>query len=266
MRLIVRTTFFFLLASSFFLVNTINAQQFSPSVGISIILKSSDQNAARTGLIVAKDPTEYYLTRSYQDPNVAGVITEQTDFLYTTENSEERTTLAVDGVTEVWVSNKNGSIEYGDFITTSTEAGIGIKAIENGAVVGYAIEATPEGEGPHLISIKLSLTDSWTGEIPKESESVFRQSGNTFSKLLEGVESEALQGSKSFLYVVVLIIVLLASIFGFMTFGKIAVNGIYAVGRNPLAKNTIVRTILINSFITILFTLGSFIIVLLLIR
>lgn len=242
------------------------AQQFSPTVGISITLKDSDQAQAKKGFIVAKDPKEYYLTRSYKDPNVAGVITDSTDLLYTTENDEGKTTIAVDGVTEVWVSNAFGEIKYGDFITTSTQTGVGAKALENGSVVGYAMEAAPSGNDLHLIKVKLTLSDSWTGEIPQQNESVFRQSGNTFSKILANVESEALQGSHSFLYIIVLIIVLLASIFGFMTFGRIAVNGIYAVGRNPLAKTTIVRTILINSVITILFTLASFVVALLIIR
>lgn len=266
MRKILRITLFVLFVYLFFISSSASAQQFSPTVGISVTLKTTDQANARTGLIVAKDPTEYYLTKSYQDPNVAGVITEQTDFLYTTDNGEDRITLAVDGVTDVWVSNKNGVIKYGDYITTSTDTGIGIKAIENGSVVGYAMEATPEGEGPHLIQVKLTLTDSWTGDLPTENESLFKQSGNTVSRILHNIESEALQSSKSFLYLIILIIVISASIFGFMTFGKIAVNGIYAVGRNPLAKGTIVRTILINAFITILFTLATFAVALLLIR
>lgn len=266
MRLFVRTAICFLLLSSIFTIDTVVAQQFSPTVGISVTLKDSDQTEAKNGFIIAKDPTEYYITRSYKDPNVAGVIAEGTDFLYTIDNDENRTTIAVDGVVDVWVSNSLGSIKYGDFITTSTQAGVGAKAIENGSVIGYAMEATPEGEGPHLIKVKLTLSDSWTGEIPDQKGGIFKQSGDTFSKLLNNAESEAQQGSKSFLYLIVLIIVLLASIFGFMTFGRIAVNGIYAVGRNPLAKGTIVRTILINSFITILFTLASFIIALLIIR
>jgi hypothetical protein len=266
MRTIVRIAFFSAVFTFLFSSHAVLAQQFSPTVGIAITLKSSDQSEAKTGLIVAKDPNEYYLTRSYKDPNVAGVITDNTDFLYTTENNKDKTTLAVDGVTDVWVSNTLGEIKYGDFITTSTQTGIGVKALENGSVVGYAMEAAPAGSEPHLIKVKLTLTDSWTGDIPQQNQSLFRQSGNTFSKLLNSVESEALQGSRGFLYIIVLIIVILASIFGFMTFGRIAVNGIYAVGRNPLAKTTIVRTILINSFITILFTLASFIIALLIIR
>ncbi len=266
MKSVTRISVLVFLLIIFFGQNTIFAQQFSPTVGISVILKASDQNEIRSGLIVAKDPKTYYLTRSYKDPNVAGVITENTDFLYTIDNGEDRTTLAVDGVTDVWVSNELGTVKYGDFITTSTETGIGVKAIENGSVVGYAMEATPDGDGPHLIKVKLTLTDSWAGEVPSESNNLYKESGNTLTRLLENAGLEAQESSRSFLYIIVLIIVILASIFGFFTFGRIAVNGIYAVGRNPLAKSTIVRTILINSFITILFTLASLVVALLIIK
>ncbi len=266
MKSVLRISVLVYLFIFFFGSNSVLAQQFSPTVGISVILKSSDQSEARTGLIVAKDPKTYYLTRSYKDPNVAGVITENTDFLYTIDNGEDRTTLAVDGVTDVWVSNELGAVKYGDFITTSTETGIGVKAIENGSVVGYAMEATPDSDGPHLIKVKLTLTDSWAGEVPSESNNLYKESGNTLTRLLENAGLEAQESSRSFLYLIVLIIVILASIFGFFTFGRIAVNGIYAVGRNPLAKNTIVRTILINSFITILFTLASLVVALLIIK
>lgn len=247
------------------MVIPVKAQVFSPSVGISIELKESDLSEAKNGLIVAKDPSQYYLTRSYQDPNVAGVIADETDFLYTTEDRDQRLTIAVDGVADVWVTNELGTIKYGDFITTSTDTGIGVKAIQNGSVIGYALEATAEGDEPQLISVQLALSSSWDGTLGQQSD-VFKQSSDTLSKLLSNVESEAQGQSRSFLYLVVILVVVLASIFGFMTFGRIAINGINAVGRNPLAKSTIVKTILINSFITILFTLGSLVIALLIIR
>ncbi|HRN70102.1 MAG TPA: hypothetical protein PLS49_02855 [Candidatus Woesebacteria bacterium] len=266
MKRFLRITVIGVFLYSILTIHSVSAQQFSPTVGISVTLKDSDLPNARPGLIVAKDPSQYYITRSYKDPNVAGIITDNTDFLYTIENDDGKTTLAVNGVTDVWVSNEFGNIKYGDFITTSTQTGIGVKAIENGAVIGYAMEAAPEEEGTHLIKVKLALTDAWTGGIPTENESMYKQSTDFLSNLFSSAGSEALQGSKGFLYLIVLLIVILASIFGFMTFGRIAVNGIYAVGRNPLAKQTIIRTILINSFITILFTLASFIIALLLIK
>jgi len=59
------------------------AQKFSPMVAVAGNLKQTDSTEARPGLIVAKDPTEYYITRSYQDQYIAGVIVENADLLYT---------------------------------------------------------------------------------------------------------------------------------------------------------------------------------------
>lgn len=256
----------FIILSFLLFVLPVNAQVFSPTVGISILLKSSDQAEAKNGYIVAKDPDEYYITRSYQDPNVAGVIANETDFLYTTDNADDRITIAVDGVTDVWVSNAFGQIKYGDFITTSTDTGVGVKAIENGSVIGYALEPTQEGNDLQLISVQLELSDSWNGSEITNDKSLFKKSSDVISNLLSNAESEAQGQSRSFLYLIILVIVISASIFGFLTFGRIAVNGISAVGRNPLAKDTIVKTVVINSLITIVFTLGALIIALLIIR
>ncbi len=215
---------FYICVSIFLFVLPVNAQIFSPSVGISIVLKSSDQTEAKNGLIVAKDPSEYYLTRSYQDPNVAGVIANKTDFLYATDNTDGRITIAVDGVADVWVNNSLGQIKYGDFITTSTETGVGVKAIQNGSVIGYALEATEEGENQQLISVQLALSDKWDGTITQDG--IFKQSSDSLSKLLNNAEAEAQGQSRSFLYLIVILVVVLASVFGFLTFGRIAIKQI----------------------------------------
>lgn len=256
-------TLLFIFIGGYF--NTVvKAQEFSPTVGINVILKSSDQTEAKTGLIVGKDPAEYYISRSYNDRNVAGVIAEKTDFLYTTESTEGRVTLAVDGITEVLVSNEYGAIKYGDYITTSSKPGIGAKALQNGSVIGYALEALPKSEDPKLIKIQLALSNVWNGDIIEENP--FKKSSNLVEQVLFNIQSEASRSSKTFLYLIVIIIVVLSNIFGFMIFGKIAVNGIAAIGRNPLAKAIIMRSVIINSLITIFFTIGSILIALLIVR
>jgi hypothetical protein len=264
-----RTRFLTILALLIFFVHGffsdfVEAQEFSPTVGINVTLKSSDQNEAKTGLIIGKDPAEYYITRSYNDRNVAGVMAEKTDFLYTTESTEGRVTVAVDGITEVWVSNEYGPIKYGDYITTSSEPGIGAKALQNGSVIGYALEALPESDGSHLIKVQLALSNVWNGDIIEENP--FKKSSNIVEQVLFNIQSEASKSSKTFLYVIVIIIVVISNIFGFMIFGRIAANGIAAIGRNPLAKAVIMKSVIINSLITIVFTIGSIVIALLVVR
>ncbi len=263
------TRFLTILALLIFFVNGffstfVEAQEFSPTVGISVTLKSSDRNEAKTGLIVGKDPTEYYITRSYNDRNVAGIITEKTDFLYTTDSTDGRVILAVDGITQVWVSNEYGPVKYGDYITTSSEPGVGAKALQNGSVIGYALEALPKSKGTHLIKVQLALSNVWNGDILEENP--LKKSGNIIEKILFNIQSEASESSRTFLYVVVIIVVILSNIFGFMIFGRIAVNGITAIGRNPLAKQVIMKSVIMNSLITIIFTLGSILIALYIVR
>jgi len=47
-------------------------------------------------------------------------------------------------------------------------------------------------------------------------------------------------------YIIAILLLVLALIFGFLLFGRIALQGIESLGRNPLAKWTILSGIVIN--------------------
>ncbi len=63
--------------------------------------------------------------------------------------------IALSGRVPTNVTNENGSIEVGDPITSSSMAGVGMKATEAGTIVGYALEAFA-GPGTGSISVFVS--------------------------------------------------------------------------------------------------------------
>ena len=59
------------------------------------------------------------------------------------------------GITSVKYNSENGKINKGDFITTSSEAGVGMKATKTGMVLGVALENASASSG--LIKIRVLI-------------------------------------------------------------------------------------------------------------
>jgi hypothetical protein len=49
------------------------------------------------------------------------------------------------GITMVKITNENGEIKKGDFITTSSTKGAGMKALKSGMMIGVALEDSKDG-------------------------------------------------------------------------------------------------------------------------
>lgn len=60
-----------------------------------------------------------------------------------------------EGVTYVKYNSENGTIKQGDLITSSSEAGVGMKATKSGMVLGIALEDASSATG--LIKIRLLI-------------------------------------------------------------------------------------------------------------
>ena len=67
--------------------------------------------------------------------------------------------LALSGIVPVNVTNENGAIRAGDFITASSVSGYGMKATSGGTVVGKALEDLKSERG----QVKMLVAVSWFG-------------------------------------------------------------------------------------------------------
>ena len=59
------------------------------------------------------------------------------------------------GITEVKYNSENGMIKKGDPITTSSQLGVGMKAVKSGMIIGIALEDAKKETG--LIKIRISV-------------------------------------------------------------------------------------------------------------
>jgi len=73
----------------------------------------------------------------------------------------KRQPLALTGLVSVKVSNTNGPIEIGDYITSSSIPGYGMKAITSGPVIGKALQAFDKNRGSMIILLDLD----WIGSV-----------------------------------------------------------------------------------------------------
>jgi hypothetical protein len=150
----------------------------------------------------------------------------------------------------VLVSNQNGGIKKGDYLTISSLAGIGMKAdTRQTEVVG---RAAGDFDGQHNVegtaTLKGSLGHNATvalGRIPVDlhiAANPLNENTNNIRGFLtrtaNGLANKPVSQVRVYLSTAVLLGTLFAT--GNMLYGAVR-NGLLAVGRNPLAKKVIIR-------------------------
>lgn len=166
------------------------------------------------------------------------------------QKSQNTTPVLSSGTAPVKISTKNGKIEVGDLITTSDKPGVGQKATANGYVLGKALaKYDASSDGTVLVQINITFYQA----SPK--------AGNLLGSLL-GSLSLGLQNSQNFpivlRYISAAVIGVITFIIIFFSFGRLLRSGIEALGRNPLAKKTIIAGMLLNALMIVILALAGF--------
>lgn len=204
-----------------------------------------NDSQTQTGDILTKSGDKLVRATRPLDSNLFGVVVENPSVVL---NKETATTMPVIsyGETLVRVNNKSGEIRQGDFITSSSDPGVGQKAIESGYVIGKALEDLNGQEGLVSAFVNIQYRNI-------EGRPTF---GRIFSFLLTSLERpenlpEVLR------YIFALIVGGGAFFLGFLSFVRSLRTGVEAVGRNPMAKTSIQVAMLANLIgITILTVAG----------
>lgn len=161
------------------------------------------------------------------------------------------------GVAQVNVTNLNGPIKHGDYITSSPVAGKGQKSTQSGYTVGIALADFSGEQGD---KIEYEGTTYTSGQIPIALRIEFSEINNPRSifRLFDFLNLAIFQNvqdpsrlSEVTKYLAALIILLASVIMAFMVFARTIPKSVEALGRNPLAKNLIQSSILISVVMTI---------------
>lgn len=182
------------------------------------------------------------------DENIIGVVGEAPIIMVFGKPTPTALPIISFGKTLTMVSNVNGEIKKGDFITSSNRPGVGQKTLQSGFVVGRAMEDFNQEEG----SIFVFVQPHQRIIFPQE-RLVFDK---VFGEILAGLKApEAIPEVLRYLFA--LLVGGGSFIIGFFSFIKALREGVTAIGRNPLAKESVRAAMILNLIGILILTLAG---------
>jgi hypothetical protein len=231
---------------SFLAPGPISAQNFSLNISNAVTIEGN----APDGSIVSYEDGKYVLSHVTYDKNVVGVVTLNPDIEYENNATLQGTfPLVSSGTTHVRVSAQNGPINQGDFISTSDKPGVGTKATKTGFIIGRAEgDFNPSNSSDEgIIVITLDIKFAFSSESP-----LSEQIGDRLQSLVNINLEAALDNPVLTLrFVLATVEVIIVCGFAFLTFGRVALEGVSAVGRNPMARKEIAIGMVFNVLVAI---------------
>lgn len=216
------------------------AAQNNTSLGVANYLPIVDSEVSN-GQIVSSTKDGFVITKGSYNQSMIGVITEKPAISFDSESTTDSNKYAVlsSGNVYVKVSKENGNISKGDFITSASQAGIGMKADKSGFVTGSALEDVVFSNKDDIKEVYTSLDIHYLSTVRTTQSSL----GDVVSLSTMATYESPLQ---VFRYVVAALVVLVSVVISFLSFGRLATLGIEALGRNPLASRKIQFGIVAN--------------------
>lgn len=111
-------------------------------------------------LSVANQSVKVKRTDKAYDPRVIGVVTTDPHTVMG-EETEDSVPIALAGRVPVKVTTENGPIQPGDYLTSSSQPGVAMKATKSGQVIGQALDSyDKEGIGKIILMVGTSYYES----------------------------------------------------------------------------------------------------------
>lgn len=233
----------------------------------------SADSVLQVGMIVGlvnDDPHKVQPISSKDAAQIQGVVVSANDSAVLLGNENEKVYVASGGRFKVLVSNQNGNIKTGDYISVSSVNGIGMKAsVSDQIVVGKSLTSYSYNDSNQVIStakvkdasgkeVSLSLgyvtVDISIGKNPlAKTES----SLPTFlAKASEAIAGKPVSSIRAYMSVAILF--LTTAIAASLLYAGVR-NSMIAIGRNPLSRKIIMRGLFQIVFIgLIVFVCGVF--------
>lgn len=228
-------------------------------------------NTAVEGDIISSAPNGLIRSNNPYDNHIFGVVNDDAVTAYKNVNpSPTDHVISQSGVVIVNISDYNGKISPGDYITSSAIPGKGMKATQTGYVIGIAQSQVTEGgqiqsagknytSGQVYVSLRIEYAELST---PRSSLGLLNVIASSIFKNAQDPEKFTLVIK----YIMAGLVVVAAFSIGFFAFTRSISKGIEAMGRNPLARKSIQISIIIQVVLTILTLLASIVIALIIIR
>ncbi len=223
------------------------------------------------GMVVslsASDPEKVEASSSDNQDKIHGVVVASNDSTFTLSDSQQKTFVATVGRYEMLVSTEGGVIQPGDFLAISSLRGIAKRANDKDSyTVGKATELfdgqnsifkeklTDSAGQNKEVAIRRIIVDVGVGPNP-----LLRDEQSSLPHFLKSI-SESIAGKKvsaAQVYISLILLIAASGISGSLLFSGIR-SAIAAIGRNPLSKKPVTKSVLQIIFSSlIIFLIGLF--------
>ena len=202
-------------------------------------------NKGNGGDIVTYKDGVYAISAEKYDTQMFGVIVDNPTTSFEDTNLTDYKLVTSFGEVVVNVSNRDGEIKEGDFITSSDIPGVGVRANESGQVLGVALENYTPANNEDIGQI-LVFVDIRTSFIDKKI------SKNLLEILKTSLTSPFMTPIEALRYLLAILTVFASFVIGFSSFGRITGTSVEALGRNPMAGTSIRRVVIFNFVLTVI--------------
>jgi hypothetical protein len=257
---------FFILSALFSVVFSVVVSPYISAAALISQSYTTDQTLAIDSLVSLKDNSADAVVAANHTnaDNLLGIIVSaDSSSLSLTNNLSNQVQVATSGTLHVLVSDINGTVVRGDFITASPISGVGMKATDNARIVGVA-QGTVEGGASQTIK-----DDQGKDKVVKVGEvavlvnvsSYFKQPDKTLVPSAVQNVANAFAGRNvaalpilvsAGIFVVTLLVVVI------IIYSMIR-NGIISVGRNPLSQSAVYRNVIQMSGLVLGILAASFV-------
>lgn len=238
---------------------TLVALSFTHPLGAQSVTQgySSDVVLQRGMIVVVREDDQTKIEPAKPDTmeRIHGIVVNPNDAPFTVSNEEQKNFVATVGRYDVLVSNQNGDVLAGDYLTISSIEGIAMKADRNQRViVGRALTEFKPGSGTTISTAQLTDSDGQNQavdigrveiDIGVSRNPLLRPEQANVPEFLrrasEGIAQKSVSAVRVYMGLVILAIS--STIAGSMLFSGIR-SAVISIGRNPLSKKSIVRGLL----------------------
>lgn len=256
----------FLLSTIYHLPSTIHAKDLS----IASTYLIDDKDAVLGDILIS---SEKGLTRTNVTYNsrIFGVLQDSPLIVFREATGSAKRPVVRTGDVSVNINDFNGEIKKGDLVTTSPALGKGMKAGQSGYVLGVALEnaayqpktSTLETKqiknGTVLVAMKIEYAEITTA---RNSFRLLDQLNAAFFRSIQDPEKFTL----TIRYIIAGLIALVGFALGFYSVSKSVTKAVEAIGRNPLARKTIIASIVLQLVITLVGIVGMIVLIYIIIR
>lgn len=256
--------------ASLALVSLIFVSQTHPIFAQSLTQGYSTDESLQRGMLVKLSKTDgtkvTYLTSDSVE-EMFGVVVTRSDSPITVTGEGQQVYISNSGQYEVLVSDQNGTVGIGDYVTISALAGVGMKA---GSTQQLVLGKSVSGFDPNKGSLSTTKIKTSSGEqtvhlgLTTVDIDITRnpllkgeaQVPTALRKVAEGLAQKEVAANR--IYVAAGIMILTALISMVVLYAGIR-SAMIALGRNPLSRKTIIRSMIQVVIISlIIFLAGIF--------